>query len=219
VKDADKNEALIKLAIELHNPLVARAYNDDPGEDTAFLFKNLRVMPDDTLIQANMKMMLFYQVGGRQPAIAPIPTFWAAKAERFRPQLAITYQPMVRRKHAHRRYDSNGLIHIPHYKATERNPKLPRYKIGSQSCRYVLKDGSAIHVFAHTEEEALKVVMALSKYVVASQKPAGGVEANCTFTKRRGKKLALDGVEMKPIQATFYERGDKSETPLFIVRL
>lgn len=219
MKEADRTEAIVKLAIELHNPLVAAAYDKDPGEDTLFLLKHLRIDPEDSIQHIGLKMNLFYLAAGRQPAIAPIPTFWAAKAERFRPQLAIHFRPVNRRKLAYKRYDSNGLLHIPHYNPKERSPKLPHYVIGSQTCKYHLKDGSHILVNAQTEEGALEMVKAMAKYVQTSRKPAGGVEANCTFTKRRGKTLALDGVEMKPIKAVFYERGDKSETPLFTVHL
>jgi hypothetical protein len=219
MKQFDRTETLIKLAREIHNTAVVNAYGNSEEPDTAFLLKHLRIAEDDTSINAMLCMEIFHLAAGRVNAIAPIPTFWAAKAERFRPQLAITTRPINRTRKSYRRYDGNGLLHIPHYDPKERSPKFPTYIVGQQTCKYTLKDGSNILVNASTEEGALKMVQALAKYVKPSQKPAGGIEANCSFTKRRGKKLLLEGVEMKPFRAAYYDRADKSETPLFTVQL
>lgn len=219
MKEFDRTESLLKIARDIHNIAVISAYGNSEEPDTAFLLKTLRIDDDDSAINALMAMNIFHLAAGRVNAIAPIPTFWAAKAERFRPQLAIATKPINRTKKAYKRYDGNGLLHIPHYDSKERNPKFPTYVVGQQTCKYVLKDGSNILVNASTEEGALKMVQALAKYVKASQKPAGGIEANCSFTKRKGKKLLLEGVEMRPFRAAYYDRADKSDTPLFTVQL
>jgi hypothetical protein len=194
MKPQTRADTLLKLARALHNPEVVAAYTGDNADDTAFLLKTLRIDEEDGFTEAVLKILILNLTNGRVNAIAPIPTFWAAKAERFRPQLAIVTRPVERKKLAYGRYQGNGLLHIPHY-------------------------GSAILIHASSEDEALKMVKAMAKYVKPSQKPAGGVDVNCSYTKRGGKPLLLDGVKMKPFRAAYYERADKSQTPVFTVNL
>jgi hypothetical protein len=219
MKPQTRADTLLKLARALHNPEVVAAYTGDNADDTAFLLKTLRIDEEDGFTEAVLKILILNLTNGRVNAIAPIPTFWAAKAERFRPQLAIVTRPVERKKLAYGRYQGNGLLHIPHYDAKIRNPKLPTYTVGAFTCKYKLKDGSAILIHASSEDEALKMVKAMAKYVKPSQKPAGGVDVNCSYTKRGGKPLLLDGVKMKPFRAAYYERADKSQTPVFTVNL
>lgn len=214
MKQQARMDTLLDLLKQIHNPQVVAVYStQDSSEDVAWLLSELQLKPDDTFNETVLKCLIFYLAAGRVNAVAPVPTIWAAKAERFRPQLAIAYRPTTRKKLAYLRYQGNGLLHIPHYDAKERHPKIPNYTIGSYSCKYNLKDGSNIIVNASTEEGALAHVKALARYVKASQKPSGGVESNCSFTKRGGKPLLLDGVEMKPFKGSYYDRAEKSQSP------
>jgi hypothetical protein len=219
MKPQTRAEVLLKLAKEIHNPNVIAAYGGDVADDMAFLLKTSKIEDEDGFTEVILKMLIFYMGAGRVNAIAPIPTFWAAKAERFRPQLAIVTRPVNRKKLAYSRYQGNGLLHIPHYDVKVREPKIPAYTVGAFTCKYKLKDGSSILIHASSEAEALTMVKAMARYVKASQKPAGGVEVNCSYTKRGGKPLLLDGVQMKPFRAAYYDRADRSQTPVFTVNL
>jgi hypothetical protein len=220
MKQQTRMDNLLDLLKKIHNPQVVAVYSTaDEAEDVGWLASELQIKPEDTFNETVLKCLIFYLASGRVNAIAPIPTFWAAKAERFRPQLAIAYRPTQRKKLSYLRYQGNGLLHIPHFDGKQRDIKIAPYVVGQYSCKYTLKDGSNIIVNAKTDEEALKHVQNLARYVKASQKPKGGVEQNCSFTKRGGEPLLLDGVEMKPFKAAYYENGKKSQTPTWTKNL
>jgi hypothetical protein len=208
-------EGLLNILKQIMNPQVIAAYQTaDEGDDVGFLLRKLQIKDDDTFNEAMLKANIFFLAAGRVNAVAPVPTFWAAKAERFRPQLAIAYRPVERKKLSYLRYQGNGLLHIPHFDPKAEALKIPNYTIGQYSCKYTCKDGANIIVNASTEAGALEHVKALARYVKASQKPKGGIEQNCSFTKRGGKPLLLDGVEMRAFKGSYYDRAEKSQTPV-----
>jgi hypothetical protein len=179
----------------------------------------LLIHDHDTVFIVILKILFFYVVAGRINAVAPVPTLWNVKAEKYRPQLVIAYRPESRKRLAYGRYQNNMVLHIPHYDESHKRPEIPPFKIGNYTCKYTLKDGSYILVNADSEQSALSVVTALAKLTKESKRPAGTIEENCTQTRRRGAKLSLAGVRMMPHRASFYLGGRDCKVPKFTLQL
>jgi hypothetical protein len=221
-KQGDRMDLLLKVAMQIHNPAVLDAYGSANSTDptaSAALRNALIIRPDDGFLEAILKMNTFYLAAGRVNAIAPVPTLWAVKAERMRAQLAIVLRPVKRVKLGHQRYQPNSELHIPHYDPANKRPEIPTYTIGPYTAKYTLKDGSHILINAASDDEAMKVIKAMAQYVLPAQQPPGSIEDNTTHTRRKGKKLKLDGVPMKPFRAAFYAGGQNSDTPAWTVNL
>jgi hypothetical protein len=204
---------LRKIAMRIHNPQVVAAYThrldgeDGTNEIARLLFDNLQIKTQDTFNAMMMRILIFYLLCGRLNSASTVPMWWAAKVEKFIPQLVVAYRPASRRKLDFRKYDPNSELHIPHYNG-DQNPKIPKYKVGKYTAKYILKDQSYILVNASTEEEGIHVVEQLAHYVKESARPKGTILENISTTKRRGKQLALADREIVPFKADYYVKGE-----------
>jgi hypothetical protein len=216
MKQLDEIRALTDLFIQVHNQNVEDAYR---GADGAYLRNLLLIRKDDPAITIILKTLFFYLVAGRANAVAPVPTLWNVKAEKYRPQLVIMLRPESRKRLAYGRYQNNTELHIPHYDENQKTPHIPAYKIGSYTCKYTLKDGSYILVNADSEASAQATVSAMAQYTKESKRPLGTIEENCSHTKRKGAKLSLAGVMMVPHRAAFFAGGRDCKIPKFVVQL
>jgi hypothetical protein len=216
MKQLDEVRALTDLIKQIHNDQVSDAYR---SSDALYLRDRLLMTSNDPAITIILKLLFFYLVAGRVNAVAPVPTLWNVKAEKYRPQLVILFRPESRKRLAYGRYQNNSTLHIPHYDEAHKNPNIPAYKIGSYSCKYTLKDGSYILVNADSESSAQSVVTAMAQYTKESKRPTGTIEENCTHTRRKGAKLALSGVKMVPHRGAYFAGGRDCKVAKFVVQL
>lgn len=215
---------LRQLSAKIHNPQVIEAYThrldgEDRENNTAlFLRQNLIIKPQDGFTEIILKSLIFYLMCGRLNLAFTLPMYWTAKAEKYKPQLAISFRPEKRRKFKYNKYDPNSELHIPHYNG--HSPlTIPSYTVGMQTAKYTLTDQTYILVNAKTEDEAIKVVEQLAQYTEESKRPKGTILENITTTKRRGKPVELSGQKIVPSKAAFYAGGKEGLSPQWTTNL
>jgi hypothetical protein len=200
---------LVRIAVKIHNPQVAYAYENQP-----YLRTNLLIRPADTLMIIFFKCLIFYLMAGRLNSSATVPMYWSVKIERgLRQQLAIAFRPDKRKRYSFGKYDRNLTLHIPHYNGDQR-PKIPSYTVGQISAKVILTDQSSILVHAATESEAVSVVEALLKYVEPKFIPKDHV---VNIGKRSGKAIQGSGEVYRAFRADFYPPS--CQTPEWSVQL
>jgi hypothetical protein len=205
---------LRKIAMRIYNPQVVAAYthrldgSDEEDLIARLLYDNLQIKTQDTFNAIILRILIFYLLCSRLSVVSSTPMYWSVKKATFVDQLEIDFRPAERRKLGFRKYDTNPKLHIPHYNG-DRHPKIPKYTVGQQSAKYTLKDQSYIMVNASTEEEAVSVVEKLAHYVKEDARPEGKFEDHLTTTKRKGKRLALEGRQIVPFMATYHHKNDK----------
>jgi hypothetical protein len=224
IKKYTQYRILRQLAARIHNPQVIQAYanrldRDDKENSTSlFLRQNLIVKPKDNFSEIILKSLIFYLMCGRLNVGFVVPMMWTSKADKFKPQLAISFRPVKRRKIKYGKYDPNTELHIPHYNLAV-PLSIPSYTVGMQTAKYTLTDQTYILVNALTEEEAIKVVAKLAEYTQKSKRPKGTILENITTTRRRGKVLDLDNQKIVPFYAAYYEGGKGGMAPTFTTNL
>jgi hypothetical protein len=225
IKKIGTFQLLRQLCMRIHNPQVIHAYTNlldsenDENTPRAFLRRHLIVGKNDNFSEIVLKFLIFYLGCGRLQVSSILPTLWNTKADAYKPQLAISFRPEVRRRLKYGKYDDNSELHIPHYDPKQGQPVIPAYTVGMQSAKYALKDQSYILVNAMTVDEAVKVVSQLAKYTAEKMRPEGSIEENITTTKRKGKRINLYGQKMIPFKAAYFVGGREGISPNFTIQL
>jgi hypothetical protein len=209
-KKSSNYKVLIQIGMKLHNPQVIQAYKEhlDSEEQTIepIYSKYLRLYPEDSVWEILIKFCLFYLVDGRLWVQSSTPMWWEQKAQSFKPQLAIQYRPVGnRRKFSYGVYAGNPELHIPHYNG-DGNPHIPSYTIGKYSAKYTLIDQTYLMINAHTQEEAIAVLVKMASYTKVDKRPHGEITENITTNTRR-KNPRMDGIKIEPFKAEFFTGG------------
>jgi hypothetical protein len=209
-KKSSLYKVLIQVGMKLHNPQVIQAYKEhlDSEEQTIepIYSKYLRIYPEDSVWEILIKFCLFYLVDGRLWVQSSTPMWWAQKGQSFKPQLAIQFRPVEKRKKfGYGSYAGNPELHIPHYNG-DLNPHIPAYTVGKFSAKYALTDQTYIQVNASTHEEAEQMVLKLASYTKQEYRPTGSIDENLTSNTRK-KKPRMDGMKIAPYKAEYFERG------------
>jgi hypothetical protein len=219
-KKSSNYKVLIQVGMKLHNPQVIQAYQEhlDSDEQTIepIYSKYLRLYPEDSVWEILIKFCLFYLVDGRLWVQSSTPMWWAQKGPSFKPQLAIQFRPVEkRRKFGYGSYAGNPELHIPHYNG-DLSPHISAYTVGKFSAKYTLTDQTYIMVNAHTSDEAIEMVQKLAAYTKSAYRPEGEIKDNITTNTRR-KNPRMDGMKIAPFKAQYYTRGTKGiQVPLKI---
>lgn len=206
---ATQERILKNIAVNVHNPQVAAAYKEQ-----LFLRNNLIIRSADPFSLWVIKILMFYLMFGRINTASTVPMYWPVKVQKgLRPQLAIAFRPVERRRLKFGRYDPNTQCHIPHYDGNQ-NPVIPSYVIGSYTCRVTLTDQSTIVINGESEAAAQDVVDALLLYVNPKFLPKDIVYVH---TKRKGLKLKLENQRLRPFRADYYPPA--TQTPEWSIQL
>jgi hypothetical protein len=155
----------------------------------------LRITSNDSLIEIQNKQLSFQSLrGSTQIPVASVPEWWSQRAGANIPQLAVIFRPPGK--------TSTYTMHIPHYRKSQRSPKIPSYTKGDWRGEWVLSDGSKFVCNAISESEANRMWRSVKQYIEPSflknvqdmSKPC-----NAKFNK----------VKVEPLYADFYGLGLK----------
>ena len=135
-----------------------------------------------------------------------MPESWDLKADKFRPQLSISYQidGDSRQQRA---------ININHYRygsEPDRAIGLSAYTRGDYRCTLHLSDGSHIICNAASEVEGRRVLQELSRLVTPAQlvHEGGGLKIRVTKTSQ-----GIKAAQAMPTKLTYYSSGQRELNP------
>jgi hypothetical protein len=215
-------KALIDIAVKLFNPSVIEIYapgGDNEDEETAqtkrTLRENLTIDPSDTLQIAQFKIDIYYFLCEKIPHhSAPLSTY-PINPDKTRNHLHLYYKPTQKGKKI---FLPNGRIRpapyidfsIPHY-VGPRRPILAKYTYGPWAIKAEFSDKSYILLHTNTEEEGIKIVLELCKFVDPKYQPKDGMKSkDLKISKPNARTLEfqLNGIKVKPYQIEYYKFGE-----------
>ena len=197
-------QRIIKIG---HNRRVKQYFRDlksDTNTNTGRQAINtaLLIRDNDSALEVVNKQLYFSNYLDRE-LLASYPDGWQIKKGQNIPQLAIIYRDTSPQSNS-----GNYTTYIPHFNGNK-NINIPSYNKGDYWARWILKDNSQIVINARTENEALKVIKRLEKYVEKKyqtpEKPwlTTGKTANGTYKK----------IKVTPIRADYYPEGKENNNP------
>lgn len=210
-------KVLVQVAMRLHNPQVMQAYrnNGEIEQDpvNSVLVKYLRIYPKDSLLDVLMKCILFYMVDGRLWVQSSTPTQWSQRSRSFKPQLAIQYRPVgKRKKFGYNSYAGNPQFCIPHYNGAD-SPYLPAFTLGKYTAKYMLTDQSYLMINAVSQEEAITVCAQMASYTDERLRPTGTILENISISTRP-KEPRMQGVKIEPFKGEYLSGGEYADKTL-----
>lgn len=200
----DRTRQLVNALRIIHNKALNTYFTDlrknkkdSKGPATEQFKTALRITTNDSLLEISNKQMSFQALrNSGQIPVASVPEWWSQRAGANIPQLAVIFRPPGK--------TSSYTMHIPHYRKSVRNPKIPSYNKGNWRGEWILADGTKFVVNAISESEANKMWRAVKGYI----EPAylKNVQDLSKPTNAKFNKIRVE-----PLYADFYGLGLKGK--------
>ena len=197
-------QRIIKIG---HNRRVKQYFRDlksDTNTNTgrAAIKTALLIRDNDSALEVVNKQLYFSNYLN-QELLASYPDGWQIKKGQNIPQLAIIYRDTNPQSNS-----GNYTTYIPHFNGNK-NINIPSYNKGDCWARWILKDNSQIVINARTENEALRVIKKLEKYVEKKyQTPEQPWLTTGKLATGTHKKI-----KVTPIRADYYPEGKENSSP------
>lgn len=163
---------------------------------------SLLIRDEDSGIETLNKMTYFSNYLYQESSVS-YADGWQIRKGHDIPQLAVIYRDRTPDS-----ISGDYILHIPHYNGNKK-PKISSYDKGDYWARWILKDNSHIIVNARTENEAVKYIKKLEKYV----DPKFRTPENPWLVTGATSKGTYKKFKAVPIRADYYPDGKKNSFP------